>query len=402
MREYQPTKYMSDNIQSADRVFALASNPTWHNKEKPLETLNRENCAAAIGDIVREPLCIFSGRNKSNQKVYTPVEINGKTMDVIVENWQDDDGSLHQTMIKTAADTHQVMGMNELWDILDQAFADCPFEVSCVGTHGNRQNAWISARMIDHDQFIAGSDNFGEYINILDSRAGLSMLHLVMSAVRTVCANTFGFNVNIAETIFKKAGLADVAAALVKTEAGFAAKAKHTKNFRANVDAIKAQIPLILGASEPFIKVYGAMQAEAVTAEKLRKITLGFFARETEVNLAKGNVLSTRAINAANAVEEMAITGKGNMRESGRVTPTLADLWNGFTQYYTSGNGSGNPENVDPVKKLINSEFATGARIKQDSFLALSDESEIDTLAAMGQKMLDNAIKQKLDMATAG
>lgn len=385
---------MAHQIKESDRVYGTIA--TWHGLETIVEKITPETASPCFGEIQRVPMFAQLGDD------FHPVTIDGKAMEVIAEKWQDLDGTEHLTMLAPAADTFQVQSMLDMYEILASAFADVPYEITCLGTYGNRSRAWISAKLIDKDQFIVGGETFGSNINLMDGRDKLARFILASSDIRVVCANTFGWASNEAMAIIERAGISKKAqASLIKDASGITGTAKHTKNFRENVDAIRCQIPLILQSKESFKKVYGGMQKEKITVEKLNTIIFGLLCKETEIDLTKGSVLSTRSINAANAIRDLAITGKGNMQDQNRKDPTVADIWNGITEYYTSGMGSGNPDRVDSFKKFVNSEFATGARIKRESLLDLSSDETLDQLATMGQKLLDNAVKLKVDLLVA-
>lgn len=375
-----------------DVIFA--TKPTWHHLETLIDKITRQTATAAFGKVVRNPLYYNAGTPENPD--FQPYAVQGKAYESIDEIWTDTAGNPRMTAICPATESHQVQEMGELLDILEAGLSDVPFTITSLGTHSDRGCMYISAELIDKEQFIVGGEAFGLNFNLVDYRNKLGKLTLGTSQTRVVCNNTSTLFNHEVMAMMDRFGMKKAKAGLVKDRNAITGMAKHTKNFRANVEAIKRDLPIALASQEAFARAYGAMQKEKVSKEQIRKLIFGLMCKETEIDLAKGAILSTRAINAAASIIELAEKGKGNNGS------TVADVWNGITEYYTTGNGSGNPERVDQFKRFVNSEYATGARIKRESLLSLTSDEELDSLADMGEKLLANAMKAKVDLLAVG
>lgn len=369
------------NLEMGDKCYATEK--TWHGLETILEDgITLESISSLNGKMERFPAFVEIGGEK------TPLLIKGKPHTVIGERWQDEDGEEKITLFQTAADSYQPIDFERLWNLLEKGFAGIPYTITCVGSHSQRAKVWISAQLIQADQFIAGGDQFKANVNLLDSRDGSTPFILQDSNTRVVCNNTFSMDVSYASEMsngFRKTGLQ------TKDSGGFVGIVKHTKNSAMEIDYIQKTLPQLLANREAFIKQYETLKNESVSIERVRKILLGYYAKKTSLDVSKGGILSTRSINQLDAVNKLFTKGKGNHGK------TLADLFNAFTEYYTTGDGSGSA-NVSMEKKFASSEFGTAAEIKRDSFKMLSSEDEQDELIKIGEKMILNADKMHTDL----
>ena len=413
------TYYMSAKIFTQDRVMAVTDKPTWHGLEnawmddgEKIQVITRENSKIVLGGkIVRCPLFhqpLITHEESGQIQFKTSGEMVPVIMSadadkywneseeqdrpcLLVEVWNDADGSQQVTPLCIASESFQVQDPDFFWSIVENAFAEIPYRVTCVGTHSNRRKIWLSLELIEKENFIAGGEKFAAHVNIMEGRDKTQRFVIVSSMIRVVCANTFQWTVQEAHALIAKAGMEKVRAGLVKTDNGFVGKAKHTVNFADYIKAIEKDLPVLMATPDAFAKVYDKQLIKRkVSKEQIRKILLGMYAIKTKV---KGSDLpSTRTLNQINGIETLVHTGKGN------VGKTMADVWNGITEYYTSGDGSGSK---DPVKKFQNSEFGTGSRIKTDSFWNLIEDAEIERMEKEGQRLLDLAAKHQIDLMVA-
>jgi len=363
-----------------DRVYG--TKPSWHGLETIHDCITKDTISTLIkGKMERFPAYVEINGEK------IPLEIDGKPYSVIGERWHDEEENEKITLFQSAAESYQAIDFSRLWDILEKGFEGVPYNITYVGSHSGRAKVWISAELIDADQFIVDGDKFSANINVMDSRDGGTPFVIQDSSTRVVCNNTMSYDLAYASKMsngFKTTGLNR------KERGGLVGIVKHTKNISAEIEYIQRTLPELLSNREAFKTQYKALKSETVKPERVQKILFGFYAKKTLLNLDKGGVLSTRSINQVNAIQNLFHNGRGNHGK------TLADLYNAFTEYYTTGDGSGSA-NVDTFKKMVSSEFGTASDIKRDSFSSLCNDDTVDDLVAMGDKMLKNALD--LDMA---
>ena len=87
--------------------------------------------------------------------------------------------------------------------------------------------------------------------------------------------------------------------------------------------------------------------------------------------------LSTKSLNVANRIDELANTGKGNKGE------TRFDALNGVTEYYT------HETNKDASKAFISSEFGTGSQAKSKALEILMSDEQLEKVCAQGERLLN-------------
>jgi hypothetical protein len=115
-----------------------------------------------------------------------------------------------------------------------------------------------------------------------------------------------------------------------------------------------------------------------------REIVAGYYALQN--NLKPGEPLATRSLNAVNEIIRLAADGKGNAPHRG----TFYGLAQGFTEYYSAGDGTG--KGSMDLKKAYSSNMGTGMEHKERFIDTLTDGSKLVAAHKAGKATLALAI----------
>ncbi len=227
------------------------------------------------------------------------------------------------------------------------------FEIVTVGTLGGYSQFFLSIAIKGQNAFSIGKladkktdDVWSKFFNLNSSHNGLIGSNCMLSTVRIVCMNTVQASINDAET------------------QGTVSTIKHTLNSEALVTpaTFEANLTAWLKQSESFQDKLKALKAQKMTVDKFKAFTAGVFTNEGS------DELST---NSYNRVEEMVALFQ---RGQGNNGATRYDALNAFTEFFTSGNGVGNPERVKANKRLATANFGKGNDWKLEAMRALTGE----------------------------
>ena len=240
------------------------------------------------------------------------------------------------------------------------------FSIATVGTLGGFSQFFISIAIKGATDFSpAENDAWKSFFNLVSSHNSLVASQTLLSVIRIVCMNTV------------QASIADAA------NTGANAKIKHTKNSLELVTpaTFEANLRVWIQERDSLKATLNALKGEKMTLDGFRA-----FAAGVQSN-ASTDYLSTVAFNRVTELTELFIRGKGN---SGQ---TRYDALNAFTEYFTSGNGVGNPANVKTSKRLASASFGQGNAWKLTALDALKTPEAFQATIARGEILFSDKLK---------
>lgn len=181
------------------------------------------------------------------------------------------------------------------------------------------------------------------------------------SGIRPICQNTFN--------------------ASMMNRGDINLKVRHTKNADIAIENLPAVLNAILTNRVQLQEVLEYLDSCKVDQNDALAMAAGYFLLDAEEK-----TLSTRSLNAATEIVTLFSRGAGNNGE------TLYDLWNGATEYWTSGEGTG--KKLDQTTKRYKAAFGQAADHKTAFLTMLSDEDKRNEARDIGKEALAEALAE--------
>jgi len=264
------------------------------------------------------------------------------------------DGELHPLHI--SSQRYSIISNEMVWDTLSLALRgiDMPYKLTCAGTLCGLGWFFLSVAIGDEDGgFMVGDDKYLGNLNFMTSHTGEITLVCMDSAVRTVCMNT--------------------CQASLRGSHSFKLKVQHRGNTVAKCEDMGNQINEVLLERQRFIEAMDQLRATPVADTDIAPIIGGYFLKaavNAGTDLSAG--FGTRTSNHINGIADLARHGRGNRGE------TLYDIFNGVTEYYTHGDGTGISTPVG--QQVFSSEFGGAATRKVDFGRYLVDNDHLSVV----------------------
>lgn len=215
-------------------------------------------------------------------------------------------------------------------------------EVTTAGTLDGCNRFFVSVALAGDAAGVTG-DGFRSFLNFISSHDGSLSLQAYTSATRIVCNNTLKFSLR---------------------DAANKVRLKHTGDMELKLENLEEFLQEVYARHGAFNKAYDRLRNTRVIREDAVAGILGHFWNET----GNPDSISTRTRNAVNSVVQRFQSGKGNHGE------TMADVLNGYTEYYSIGEGTGKGKPADGTdaafERQMLSWFGSQAD-KKENFLEL-------------------------------
>lgn len=255
--------------------------------------------------------------------------------------------------------SYGVIQNRQLWDALMKGLEDSavPYRVASIGSVCNRTKVFISVELNEGAVFTVGRREFKFFLNALSTHDGTGKALFMDSSICTVCANTFGFNVN--------AFIRDKKAAL-----RFAVP--HTKNSDIRMINTAEGINSLISNRAVFCDELKKLGNVAINEDDAEAFFLGMIAAPAADDIGA----SKRVLNTTERLVKLWKNGAGNTGEN------LLDVFSAFTDYYTHDHSG-----RDVKQQFIASEFGTGQKMKDQVFQALRDPEAFSEIKKRGEKL---------------
>jgi len=273
------------------------------------------------------------------------------------------EGMEAEVLLHTPKDSYGVISNEQWFDCLKKSIegTDCKI-TSAMTIHGGLKFI-ASAKVGDNVMKIKRQNGSKDTIlmNLIFATGhdGTMSGTAYDSGVRPICQNTF------------------LASLMQKGDINL--KVRHTKNASIAIENLPAVLNAILTSRVELKEVLEYLDSCKVDNNEALAMAAGYFLLD-----AKEKTLTTRSLNAATEIVALFSRGAGNNGE------TLYDLWNGATEYWTSGEGTG--RNADQTTKRYKAAFGMASDHKRDFLNMLSDEEIRNKAKEIGKEALAEAL----------
>lgn len=239
-------------------------------------------------------------------------------------------------------------------NMIGDALLGTQHTIASLGSVCDRAKAFVSIKLTDN--IVAAGREHETHLNVTWGHGGIMSLIANSGNTCIVCQNTLTMSLS--------------------RKGEFNMQIKHTKNAGDKLIGMSEAIDRHIGVTKEFQLAMDEMDSIKCDQEDARKITAGIITPET---FERDTKVSTRTINMVNRIAELATSGRGNKGE------TLADLFNGATDYFThESSGSGK----DPWKQFVSSEFGSASQSKREWFTTLVDSDATSKARKRGEQIL--------------
>lgn len=336
-------------INGIDRVYTPQGNQwekTWHNLQTPIAggiALDGSNIPDVFSPIVECGIKADFDADIAN----VPAELQEYMGANPLSEWKmilaDCRGGLAKSVLplhvpKKGYKIHQ---NKQLFDAMvgaaNQVLGADGFEIVTVGTLGGFSQFFVSIAIKGQADFTVGNlangakDVWNKFFNLNSSHNGLIGSNRLVSMIRAVCFNTVQASIMDAE------------------QGGTISAIKHTENSETLITAAQfaKDLELWVKQSEAFKETLLATKRQGMTVDKFKAFAAGVFTNP------KSDELSTHSFNR---VEAMVPLFNGGMGNNGK---TRYDAINAFTEFFTSGAGTGS-DTVKANKRVAMANFGRG------------------------------------------
>lgn len=331
--------------------------PEWHGKAVTVPEITEDVLQPIFFDIQERPLSISEDGVSYGVNGYKAivadlrhrpeleaVEVDGNTV------------NLQMVPLHVSKESYQVIPNQWVWDMIQTAIKGIPCTVTSAGTLGAGKYFYSTIALEGEEGFSVGKDKFLAYFNVITSHNGTLALEAYDSLVRIVCMNTLRWSRS------------------AKGELNF--KVYHTAGARMAITNMGEIVNQILSGRKEFVNQMGYLQSVPCNLSLAMELIAAWLSGGK-----KDYELSTQAKNRVDDVALLFVKGKGNNGEN------LYDLFNGVTEYFTHGNGTGKKGTV--ISKWVRSEFGKAAEDKREfvNFL-MQGENGLKEQAKIGRELL--------------
>jgi hypothetical protein len=256
--------------------------------------------------------------------------------------------------------SYEVITNREVYEMAKESFESLGCKLVTAGTLGNLAKFFLSIDIGEKGFKAKNGDAFENYLNFITSHDGTYALECYDSSIRIVCMNTFRWSRETAGEI--------------------GVKMYHTKNVSRQMEKLPEYLSALVNNRRQLMEGMNYLLDIECSPTQASYLAAGYFHQPLPSLENPKTELTTTAFNRANAVRDLSIVGKGN---SGK---TLYDVFNGFTEYFTSGDGAGGSKASSGKRQSV-ARFGMAADHK-DAFLGLLlNSGRVEETMAKGEKL---------------
>ncbi len=335
--------------------------PEWHGLANVVSEITDDTVKPILFDIAEKPLAITESGVEYGVNGYKALVADLRHRPELKE--VDVDGravNLQMVPLHVSRESYQVIPNQWVWDMVKTAIAGIPCKITSAGTLGAGKFFYSTIALEGEEGFKVGNDKFLGFLNVITSHNGTMALEAYDSLIRIVCMNTLRWSRS------------------AKGELNF--KVYHTTGASMAISNMGEIVNQILAGRKDFVNQMEYLQSIPCNMS---------LAMELIAAWVGGKELSAQAKNRVDDIALLFTKGKGNNGQN------LYDLFNGVTEYFTHGNGTGKKGTV--ISKWVRSEFGKAADDKREfvNFL-MQGESKLMERAKEGRELLRAyAIKSK-------
>ncbi len=334
-------------IMEHDTVVSIQG-PEWHCKAQVEEVINTE--IMEKHDLLFPIVC-----GKPSVQTEDGQIIQLESYQTVLADIRQRNGEVGWVPLHTPKKSYRPISNREIWNMVSAAIADVSgVKVTTAGTLENMKKFFISMDLLDSNLKAPNGDKFKAYLNCLTAHDGTLMFDTRDSMVRIVCMNTFN-----ASRFY---------------EGALNISIPHTKNAALQINNLADYLQMVLLAREKVMESMGYLLNYVVSGDEVDSVLAGFFTDEEDTEM------STRSFNRIEPIKHLFRKGKGNHGAN------RYDLFNGFTEYFTSGDGAGGKKATESERQTV-SQFGAAARHKESFLTFLLDEEKYMETKERGEKL---------------
>jgi hypothetical protein len=353
---------MSHQIESEDVTFSTVGTE-WHGLANVVESITEETISPLLFPFVE-------GTPSVTTEDGVTIAVDGfKTILADLRGREDLPQALRRyTPLHTPKESYRVITNREVWDCLQKAIQGLDgVKIITAGTLDHCKKFYLSLQLEDGKSLrTTKGDQFQFILNLLTSHDGQFNFTAMDSSIRTVCMNTLRAN-------------------LAYEGGAMKVRIPHTKNAGIQIDNLGEYLQTVLAGREKVISSMSYLEGL-----KMESPSQAAYAAAGFLTAPDALECSTQTFNRASVIRDLSVTGKGN---NGK---TRADMLNGFTDFFTNGEGAGGRK-ADKAKRWSVSQFGNAAVHKDGFFSLLMDEDSFSETLARGEKLFRD--KEQLMLA---
>lgn len=358
---------MAHGIEPQDLIFST-SGTEWHGKANVVTSIAEEQINAISFPIIEgEVVCMVDGQTVKLDNYKTLIADlrhrgDGTQFELPVE---DRLIPLHIPRASYAPISNR--------DVFQQAEEICQglnMKIVTAGTLEGCKKFFVSIDTGSSDLIVKNhasgqSETVLAYIDLITSHDGTMAQETYDSMTRIVCMNTLRWS--------------------RQSKGNIGGKVYHTANSKTAMAAMAKRINDILSGRKVFVDTMERLSEQTLNHADARFLTSSYIAQCNPEG--KSVRLSTRGANTVDGIVDLYKTGKGNVGRS------FYDLFNGATEYWTSGDGTG--KTVDALSKQYKGKFGGAADHKNDFLSYIDGGVDIANAIETGKALQAEYLKGK-------
>lgn len=351
---------MSHQIEETDLTFST-SGKEWHGLAVHVPEITLETVKPLLFPFVEgEPsVSIETGEySEDGSPVMETIRVEGfKTILADLRGREDLLPGLRRFQpLHTPKDSYRVISNLEVWECVQKAIEGLDVKIVTAGTLDNCKKFYVSVDLGGADLKTACGDKFQAILNFLTSHDGSINMLAKDWMHRVVCANTFGW------CAAYEGGAVSV-------------RVPHTKNAGISIDNLGTYLNTVIKGRQKIMEAMSYLETV-----KMSSPSQAAYVAAAYLNGPDADEISTRTFNRAVEIRDLSVTGKGN---SGK---TRADMFNGFTEFFTHHAGAGG-EKADKAKRWSAATFGAAADHKEAFLSLMMDEEKYGEALQRGEKL---------------
>ena len=363
---------MAHEIEELDLTYSILS-PEWHGKAIVIPEITAESVGKLFFPMLEgtPSVSVETGSyDSAGMPVMKTIMVEGYKTVLADLRGRDDLPENLRTFhpLHTPKESYRIISNLEIWECMRAAISELEgtgVKVTTAGTLQNLRKFYISVDLGDGERRTGKGDKIASILNFRTAHDGSMNLEAGDSHTRIVCMNTFRWS-------RAYQGAIDV-------------RVPHTKNAAIQVKNLGAYLNTVLAGRQKMLDAISHLETLEASPSHAA------YAAASYLTEKEADEMSTRAYNRAVDIRDLATAGKGNYGKN------RYDVFNGFTEYFTHGNGAGG-EKASKEKKWSVSNFGTAAEHKERFLNLLLDEDAYGEALQRGEKLFRD---KERELATA-
>lgn len=351
---------MAHEINQEDATFSTKSTE-WHGKAFHVQEINEQTISSIIDTPIISRKMAFYDEDEDGGIIIDTLEKVENQKAVVADLRHRVDLPEHcrrKVTLHVPKDSYRIITNREIFECVKKAVQDVDgVRIITAGTLDSCRKFYLSVELNKGESMkTERGDSFQAILNFLSSHDGTLNLTAMDSFTRTVCMNTFRYN-------------------LAYEGGAFKAYVPHTKNAGVQIDNMAEYLNCVLQGRQKVIQSMTYLETLAMESPKQAAyVAAGYF------TAPEASEMSTNAFNRSNAIRDLSTFGKGNLGK------TRADMLNGFTEYFTHYDGAGGKK-ASKEERWSASQYGQAADHKEKFLGLLLDESEFQQTLSRGEKL---------------